>query len=136
MVKKLLVGFLVTAFTSSALAQEQIRKKPSGTRRQLATIVFAGLGGAVLGLSTLSFYGRPQEELANIAIGFALGVIGGTIYVTFKSATTREYFDENGEKQKGVYSAPPPPSELRIGPLVETRRNTDTVLGAQMAYHF
>src|SRR5580704_14870733 len=32
-----------------------------GPRKQLATIIFAGLGGAILGLSTLSFYGRPQD---------------------------------------------------------------------------
>ena len=46
-----------------------------------------GLGGAVLGLSTLSFYGRPQDRLSNIAIGFAFGVIAGTTFVTYKAAT-------------------------------------------------
>lgn len=64
----------------------------SGPRRQLATIIFAGLGGAILGLSTLSFYGRPQEKLSNIAIGFAVGVISGTAYVTYKAATNPEEF--------------------------------------------
>ncbi len=64
----------------------------SGPRRQLATILFAGLGGAVLGLSTLSFYGRPQDNLANIAIGFAGGVIIGTTYVTYKAATNPAEF--------------------------------------------
>ena len=69
-------------------AQSEERSKPSGgPRRQLATILFTGLGGAVLGLSTLSFYGRPQDELKNIAIGFAFGVIAGTSYVTYKAAT-------------------------------------------------
>jgi hypothetical protein len=59
----------------------------SGTRKQLATIIFAGLAGAILGLSTMSFYGRPQEHLSNIAIGFAVGVIGGTIVTTYQAAT-------------------------------------------------
>jgi hypothetical protein len=59
----------------------------SGTRKQLATIVFAGLAGAILGLSTLSFHGRPQDHLSNIAIGFSLGVIGGAGYTTYKAAT-------------------------------------------------
>lgn len=59
----------------------------SGTRKQLATIIFAGLSGAILGLSTLSFYGRPQEHLQNLAFGFAFGVIGGTIFTTYKAAT-------------------------------------------------
>jgi len=59
----------------------------TGTRRQIATIIFAGLAGGILGLSTLSFYGRPQDHLSNIAIGFAVGVIVGTGYTTFKAAT-------------------------------------------------
>lgn len=58
----------------------------SGTRKQLATIIFAGLAGAILGLSTLSFHGRPQEHLSNIAVGFAIGIIGGTIYTTYRAA--------------------------------------------------
>lgn len=59
----------------------------TGTRKQIATIIFAGLAGAVLGLSTLSFYGRPQDKLSNIAVGFAIGVISGTIYTTYQAAT-------------------------------------------------
>ena len=59
----------------------------SGPRKQLATIVFAGLAGAILGLSTLSFYGRPQDELSNIAVGFAVGIIIGTSYTTYLAAT-------------------------------------------------
>ncbi|MCB0350187.1 MAG: hypothetical protein KDD38_03325 [Bdellovibrionales bacterium] len=59
----------------------------TGTRKQLATIIFAGLSGAILGLSTLSFYGRPQDHLSNIAIGFAFGVIGGVTFTTYKAAT-------------------------------------------------
>jgi hypothetical protein len=77
-----------SASTSFAEAVPRETDKPSsnGPRKQLATILFAGLGGAVLGLSTLSFYGRPQDKLENIAIGFAIGVIAGTSYVTYKAA--------------------------------------------------
>lgn len=65
----------------------------SGPRKHLANIVFAGLAGAVLGLSTLSFYGRPQDRLSNIAVGFAIGVIGGTMYSTYKAAAEpREFY--------------------------------------------
>ncbi len=80
-----LIIMLVTNF---AFAQT-ITKKENGTfgaRRQLATIIFAGLSGAILGLSTLSFYGRPQDRLSNIAVGFALGIFAGTIYTTYKAA--------------------------------------------------
>lgn len=59
---------------------------PSGPRKQLATIIFSGLAGAILGLSTLSFYGRPQDKLSNIAVGFALGIIIGASYTTYKAA--------------------------------------------------
>ena len=62
-------------------------KSGGGPRKQLQTIVFAGLAGAILGLSTLSFYGRPQDRLNNIAVGFAIGVIGGAIYTTYQAAT-------------------------------------------------
>ena len=82
------------ASMSSAVAQGTSIDKPpaGGPRRQLGTIIYAGLGGAVLGLSTLSFYGRPQDKLANIAIGFAVGVISGTIAVTYNAATNPDDF--------------------------------------------
>lgn len=65
-----------------------------GTRKQLATIIFAGLAGAVLGLSTLSFHGRPQDHLSNIAVGFAVGTIAGTIYTTYQAASApRNFYD-------------------------------------------
>jgi NhaP-type Na+/H+ or K+/H+ antiporter len=70
-----------------------VNRPPSnGPRKQLATIVFAGIAGAILGLSTLSFYGRPQDKLSNIAVGFAVGVISGTVYTTYKAATTPRDF--------------------------------------------
>jgi hypothetical protein len=61
-------------------------------RRHLTNIVFAGLAGAILGLSTLSFYGRPQDKLSNIAVGFAIGIIGGTLYTTYKAAAEPHEF--------------------------------------------
>jgi hypothetical protein len=82
---------------SQASAEEM-----GGTRKQIATIIFAGLAGAILGLSTLSFYGRPQDKLSNIAIGFAVGVISGTVYTTYKAihAPYEQYqVDLNYEKQ-------------------------------------
>lgn len=98
MIKNVLFVFLLTlsfAYVPSALAQQQ---KPTGQssfagpKKQAATIILAGLGGAVLGLSTLSFYGRPQDYLVNIAIGAAVGVIVGTVYVTYKAASQPEDF--------------------------------------------
>lgn len=87
------VVLLVFSFATASFAQEEGAPKKLGPRRQLATIIFAGLGGAVLGLSTLSFYGRPQDKLSNIAIGFAVGIIVGTVYVTYQTASKpKEYY--------------------------------------------
>lgn len=81
--------FVITAALQTPRAHSQgqrpslqSRMAKNNTKKQLTTIVFSGLAGAILGLSTLSFYGRPQDKLSNIAIGFAIGVIGGTIYAT------------------------------------------------------
>ncbi len=74
-----------------ALAQSfegQTSGRAIGPRKQIATIIFSGLAGAILGLSTLSFYGRPQDKLQNIAFGFALGIIAGTTYTTYKAASS------------------------------------------------
>ena len=94
LVTTLLVGLLVLAPVTNVFAQAPKKegdtkqvKAAAGPRRQLATIIFAGLGGAVLGLSTLSFYERPQDKLSNIAIGFAIGLITGTVYATYQVAT-------------------------------------------------
>lgn len=64
----------------------------TGPKKQIATIIFAGLAGAVLGLSTLSFYGRPQDKLPNIGVGFALGIIIGAGFTTYKAATQPKEF--------------------------------------------
>lgn len=74
-----------------------------GPRKQMATIIFSGLAGAILGLSTLSFYGRPQDRLSNIAVGFAVGVIIGTAYTTYKAAT-RPY--QRYQLPDGVFQQP------------------------------
>lgn len=77
---------------AAAPVEQRERGVNAGPRRQVATIVFAGLAGAVLGLSTLSFYGRPQDKLVNIPIGFAIGVIVGTVYVTYGAVTNPQEF--------------------------------------------
>ena len=53
----------------------------TGLRRGVAIVMFAGLAGAVLGASTLSFYGEPQEHISNIWTGLAIGALVGGGYV-------------------------------------------------------
>lgn len=74
---------LFMGFGSLAHAQ---RSEFQGFRRSVATVIFAGLGGAVLGLSTLSFYGEPQDHTGNIYAGLAAGIIAGTAYVLMSSS--------------------------------------------------
>ena len=72
-------------FNSKAFAQTP--PVESNFKSKLATVIFVGLGGAVLGLSTLSFYGEPEEHISNITTGFALGILAGTSYVIYDSAS-------------------------------------------------
>jgi uncharacterized membrane protein len=90
----LIMIFAFTVTTPQAFAQKAKTQgnATEGPRRHLSTIVFAGVAGAVLGLSTLSFYGRPQEKLTHIAIGAAIGIIGGAMFSTFKAATDPKDF--------------------------------------------
>lgn len=74
---------LILALTSPKSFGAAEGESHTGPRKQLTTVVFIGLGGAILGLSTLSFYARPQDRLSNIAIGLAVGIIGGVAYVTY-----------------------------------------------------
>ncbi len=94
MLRNLILGILLISsqgvFAQDTRDNTVIEKY--GPRRQISTIVYMGLAGAVLGLSTLSFYGRPQDKLTNIPIGFGAGVIIGTIYMTYQAATNPNEF--------------------------------------------
>jgi|GEM_PF-978395 len=98
MLKSIVSGLMIVVLTIMIPMQAHAQKAknqtsaPDGPGKHLSTIVFAGVAGAVLGLSTLSFYGRPQEKLTHIAIGAAIGIIGGAMYSTFKAATEPKDF--------------------------------------------
>ena len=149
----LCVLLMFCLFSFDAFGQQETVHRRSGPRRQLATIVFAGLGGAILGLSTLSFYGRPQDHLSNIAVGFAIGVIAGTAVVTVKSATTRDYYDDKAPQ--GLNAPLPPlgsseiaeeivvPEEPKFvwAPMItkaqpQIQESNTTAVGGQMMFHF
>jgi hypothetical protein len=99
-----LSGFVVflLVLTQSGLAQAQAypdgslplaaSRSPSVTslRRNIAAIFLSGIGGAILGLSTLSFYSDPPNHVSNITVGLGLGLIGGVSYViadTYKASS-------------------------------------------------
>lgn len=79
---------MICSMTSgSVYAQEQ----PQIIKRSVATVLFSSIGGAILGLSTLSFYGEPQEHTENIAYGAILGFVGGISYLSYKGMQRPAY---------------------------------------------
>jgi len=79
--KKYGAFFLATlVFFSASVSTAQIDRN---LKRNLATVIFASIGGAVLGLSTLSFYGHPQDHTDNITAGALIGLAAGTGYVIY-----------------------------------------------------
>lgn len=86
--KKIVVAFLsLVLFCELSFAQYQTRTtaKPSW-RRNAAIVLFSGIGGSLLGLSTLSFYGQPKEHTNNITIGALLGALGGVGWVVHEQS--------------------------------------------------
>lgn len=61
---------------------------PFDARETMGTILVGGLVGGILGLSTLSFYEKPQDHIQNITIGAATGMIITTLYLTFSMASS------------------------------------------------
>lgn len=100
----LLILMIAVSLPELAMAQKangtSTEKAPNGTRKQLSIIVFAGISGAILGLSTLSFYGRPQDKLNNIWGGFAVGIIVGAIYSAYSVTTQPRQFSRGAENDR------------------------------------
>lgn len=85
MTRQKLTSLIVAALFifSAELAFSQIDMR---LKRSVATMIFSSLGGAVLGLSTLPFYGEPQEHANNITVGALLGFVAGAGYVVYDSS--------------------------------------------------
>lgn len=85
--KKLICMLLSLQFVllSPAFAQDE-EDFIKSTQNDLILVGAAGVGGAILGLSTLSFVDKPSEHVSNIWTGAAIGVIAGVIFVAYNSA--------------------------------------------------
>ncbi len=82
--KKLITLCLLLAFSFQASAQTSFKEEGI---RDLTTVAGLGLGGAVLGLSTLSFVEEPSDHLKNILIGGAVGIVIGVGVVAYNQAS-------------------------------------------------
>lgn len=68
-------------FAAEGVQQSSNPSSLGSVRRGVAVMMFAGVAGAVIGLSTLSFYGDPQEHTNNIWMGLGIGTAIGGVYV-------------------------------------------------------
>lgn len=82
---KLIILIFTFFLTITNLANAQTPMTSSSIKRNTATILFASIGGGILGLSTLSFYGKPQEHTDNITVGVVLGLAAGIGYLAYQS---------------------------------------------------
>lgn len=80
------MAFSVPGFAQSA--SKSGGTSPYDTRNTVGVILLSGLVGGVLGLSTLSFYDRPQDHIRNITLGAGIGVIASALFMTAAVATT------------------------------------------------
>ncbi len=76
---------LMTVSSNSAFAQED-EDIIKNTQTDVLIVAAAGAGGALLGLSTLSFVDKPSNHVSNIWTGGALGIIAGVLFVAYNSA--------------------------------------------------
>ena len=97
----LIVSLAFPAYAQQPQDQPQVSSEWTsgpGIKKHVATIIYTGLAGFILGLSTLSFYGRPQDQLTNVTYGLAGGVVVGTVYVAYQAASNpKDFYAEPGQ---------------------------------------
>lgn len=92
-------SFLLILLLSGAPAFSSAQTSNGKVKRSIATVVLGGLGGAVLGLSTLSFYDSANEHTENISLGALIGALGGLGYLVYQNqgpSQSNEVYDYSG----------------------------------------
>ena len=85
--KKWLCGIIIFQFLTLNMAYaQQADDIMKNTQNDILLVAAAGAGGAILGLSTLSFYDKASKHISNVWTGAALGIIAGVIFVAYSSA--------------------------------------------------
>ncbi len=84
---------LVLVFSPVAHAQDNSTFADESIK-DIAVVAGLGAGGAVLGLSTLSFVEEPSDHFKNIVVGAAIGIIIGVGVVAYSQASkSKEYIE-------------------------------------------
>lgn len=101
-VRIFLLSFLLVTLSSTTFAQNNT--SALRVKRDIKTVIFSSLAGGILGLSTLSFYGKPEEHTVNITTGILIGFVGGLSYVAYDrsrpQARQTEFYSEMNPLQK------------------------------------
>jgi hypothetical protein len=61
----------------------------------VSLIAAAGLGGGIIGLSTLSFEKYPRQHLRHVLVGGSIGIIVGVAIVAWMKATKSNLYDDD-----------------------------------------
>lgn len=89
------------ATSDAGSANDPVVKQTVG---DVGLVVGMGAAGAIVGLSTLSFYEKPKEHWKNVTMGGAIGVILGVAVVAYLQATrTQDYDDEEESEESAKY---------------------------------
>lgn len=101
--KKIILMFCLVNFfvaSNNAFAQQDDAQFLDESLKDMTMVAGLGLGGAILGLSTLSFVEEPGDHLKNIVVGGAIGIIIGVGVVAFSQATkSKELYENNAYNQ-------------------------------------
>lgn len=73
------------------------------TVSDVGIVVGMGAAGAIVGLSTLSFYEKPKEHWKNVTMGGAIGVILGVAVVAYLQATRTQDYDEEESEESALF---------------------------------
>jgi hypothetical protein len=82
----LFIFFFMMVTLSKNVASQDVDPFIEDSKTDLLIVISGGLGGAILGLSTLSFVDEPRKHTRNITVGAALGVIAGVAFVAVSQA--------------------------------------------------
>jgi hypothetical protein len=82
----ILILFTVIFSTPLKAQSVNVDELASSSKNDFLIVVSAGLAGAILGLSTLSFVEEPKEHTRNILVGASIGIIAGVAAVAYLQA--------------------------------------------------
>jgi len=99
---KIISFLLVLIFSCPVVAQEE--NIVESTQSDIILVFSCGLGGAILGLSTLSFVDEPKDHTKNILVGASLGIIAGVILAAYGAAgKSHKMFEESNKSEQTFF---------------------------------